>query len=102
MLIHFLKGKLPWQGLKGSTKKERSKNIYKVKRNTSLEDLCEDLPPEFYKYMKYCRLLRFSELPDYEYLKSLFVNILRTRNLKANNVFSWNIRAKTINKIAES
>lgn len=99
MLIHFIKGRLPWQGLKGSTKKERSKNIYKVKRNTTLEELCEGLPPELYQYMKYSRLLRFSELPDYEYLRSLFLNIIRTNNMKINNLFSWNIHAKKIKNV---
>ena len=31
MLIYFLLGKLPWQGLKGSTKSKRSQNIFECK-----------------------------------------------------------------------
>merc|ERR1712196_156844 len=76
MLIYFLRGSLPWQGLKGSTKSKRSKNIFNVKRNTSLEQLCKDLPREIYSYMKYCRLLRFTQMPDYKYLRELFASIL--------------------------
>ena len=53
MLIFFLKGTLPWQGLKGSTKSKRSTNILNVKNNTCLEDLCTDLPKEFLLYMTF-------------------------------------------------
>ena len=94
MLIYFLKGSLPWQGLSGSTKSKRSKNIFKIKRNTSIEDLCSDLPNEFEKYMKYCRLLRFRQKPDYEYLKSLFIDIFNKNNYKYDDIFDWNIIAK--------
>ena len=94
MLIYFLKKKLPWQGLKGSTKSKRSKSIFKVKRNTSLEVLCEGLPRELYYYMKYCRLLRFKQDPDYTYLKSLFINIFKENSYTYDNIFDWNIVAK--------
>lgn len=94
MLIYFLVKKLPWQGLKGSTKSKKSKNIYNVKRNTSLEDLCINLPVEIYFYMKYCRLLRFKQTPDYTYLKALFINIFKKNNYLYDNIFDWNIIAK--------
>jgi len=44
MLIYFLKGKLPWQGLKEVTKENRYNNICYSKNNTPLEVLCSDLP----------------------------------------------------------
>lgn len=94
MLIYFLKGRLPWQGLQGQTKEERLHNIYSVKRSTSLEDLCDRLPVEILHYMKYCRLLRFTEQPDYEYLKGLFINIFIRFKFNYDNIFRWNIVAR--------
>ena len=94
MLIYFLKGKLPWQGLKGSTKSKRSKNIFNVKRNISLESLCQNIPHEFMVYMKYCRILRFREEPNYNYLKSLFAKILDRYDHNYDSIFDWNIVAK--------
>jgi len=94
MLIYFLKGQLPWQGLDSSTKSKKLKHIFKVKRNTSLNNLCSDIPIEFNYYMKYCRLLRYKQTPDYDYLKSLFINIFYTKNFDYDNIFDWNILAK--------
>jgi serine/threonine protein kinase len=94
MLIFFLKGELPWQGLKGSTKSKRSKQIFSVKKNTSLIDLCTDIPNEFFEYMKYCRLLRFNQKPDYNYLKLLFSKLFKERKYELDYIFDWNIIAK--------
>lgn len=94
MLLYFLKGRLPWQGLRGATKQIRLKNIFSVKRNTSLEELCKELPHEILEYMKYCRLLRFNEEPDYKYLKRLFINIFIRYRFNYDNIFRWNIVAK--------
>ena len=99
MLIYFLLGKLPWQGLSGSTKSKRSNNIFNIKRNTSIDNLCKDLPKEFVTYMKYCRLLRFRQRPDYDYLKSLFINIFNENNYKYDDNFDWNILAKSKKKV---
>ena len=35
--VQFLKGKLPWQGLKASNKKEKYEKIKRVKLETSVE-----------------------------------------------------------------
>jgi len=102
MLIFFLQGRLPWQGLKGSTKSKRSKNIFTVKRNTSLNDLCKDTPIEFLEYMKYCRLLRFEQTPNYKYLRELFLNIFTKNNFNYDNIFDWNIVAKKKKRIREN
>lgn len=44
MFMYFLRGSLPWQGLKAETLKERYQKIGDTKRATSIETLCEDFP----------------------------------------------------------
>ncbi|XP_041587389.1 casein kinase I [Vulpes lagopus] len=50
MFMYFLRGSLPWQGLKADTLKERYQKIGDTKRNTPIEALCENFPG-------YCLLL---------------------------------------------
>ena len=89
MLVYFLKGILPWQGLKrkGKNKREYLQMIGVQKLNTKVSDLCKNLPPCFEKYIKYCKKLGFSESPDYEYLKNLFINERIRLNLPY--IFEW-------------
>ena len=94
MLIFFLKGRLPWQGLKGSTKNKRSSNIFNTKNNTSLNELCKDLPKEFLLYMKYCRILRFHQKPDYDLLRNLFIVLFKNNSYELDYIYDWNIVAK--------
>lgn len=44
LLIYFLKGELPWQGLKARTNKERYTKIMEKKIEFIPEILCKDLP----------------------------------------------------------
>ena len=53
VMLYFLKGKLPWQGLPAKTKKEKYDKIKDKKKNTPVEDLCYKLPKEFSKYLNY-------------------------------------------------
>jgi len=94
MLIFFLKGKLPWQGLTASTKAKRSKQIYQVKKETSLEVLCEGIPKEFLLYMKYCTNLKFTQLPNYEILRNLFISLFKMSNYEMDYIYDWNLVAK--------
>jgi len=59
VLLYFLKGTLPWQGLPGRSKNEKYNAIKKKKMETSLEELCKGFPTEFKEFMEHCRALKF-------------------------------------------
>ena len=48
VLIYFLKGILPWQGLKVDKKEDRYKKIYEKKKITTPEELAEGFPSNFW------------------------------------------------------
>ena len=89
VLIYFIKGRLPWQGIQVKTKEERYKKILKKKIEISPEELCENLPQEFEKYIDYTRNLEYLEEPDYAKLKELFNSILKKDHAKFDYIYDW-------------
>ena len=43
LLVYLIKGRLPWQGLKGDDRRQKYSRICECKRNTTTEDLCRVL-----------------------------------------------------------
>jgi serine/threonine protein kinase len=82
MLVYFLKGELPWQGLKKQKGVDHLELISEVKLSTSIKNLCEGLPEEFFEYLNYIRKVSFEERPDYKYLKELFINCGKNNNVR--------------------
>ena len=82
VLIYFLRGKLPWQGLRADTKKEKYARIMEVKMESAFDRLCQDCPVEFLLYFDYCHSLQFTDTPDYAYLRGLFTNLMK-RNVSS-------------------
>ena len=90
MLVYFMKKRLPWQGVTGTRKMERYLKIYKLKKNTTPEELCKGLPPEMTEYMTYAKKLEFEQEPNYNYLRKLFNKMLkRLHTTNEQLVFSW-------------
>ena len=90
VLIFFIKGKLPWQSIKGRNMEERYTLLYKKRLEITPEKLCDSLPEEFAQYMKYVENLAFEEEPDYKYMRNLFISILSKNNLIYDKLlFSW-------------
>lgn len=89
MLMYFLRGSLPWQGLKADTLKERYQKIGDTKRNTPIEILCDGHPEEMATYLRYVRRLDFFETPDYEYLRNLFNDLYEKRGFVNDEEFDW-------------
>ena len=50
MFMYFLRGSLPWQGLKADTLKERYQKIGDTKRATSIDVLCENFPGQYFRW----------------------------------------------------
>jgi casein kinase 1 len=117
VLMYFLRGSLPWQGLKAGNKKQKYEKISERKIATStevnhcslklsvfttigilvfivfpqLQALCRGYPTEFASYFHYCRSLRFEDAPDYQYLKRLFRDLFIREGFQFDYVFDWTI-----------
>lgn len=89
MFMYFLRGSLPWQGLKADTLKERYQKIGDTKRATAIETLCEGYPDEMAIYLRYVRRLDFFETPDYDYLRKLFVDLFERKGYVDDGEFDW-------------
>ena len=72
VLIYFIRGELPWENMQG-TKYEQRKKIEHMKAKITTKELTKDLPSAFKLFLDYIKTLRFSEQPQYSYLKSLFI-----------------------------
>ncbi|KAH9597474.1 Protein kinase domain [Trypanosoma melophagium] len=92
ILVYFLRGSLPWQGLKAHTKQEKYSRISDRKQSTSVETLCRGLPAEFASYLTYTRSMHFEDKPDYSYLKRNFRELFVREGYHVDYVFDWTLK----------
>jgi len=85
LIVYFLKGELPWQGIRGKTKSEKKEKIKLKKKETSVKDLCKGLPIEFYEIFLYIRSMKYEEKPNYD----LIINMLNAVAFKNSIVFNY-------------
>ena len=89
VLLYFLRGSLPWQGLKMDKKDDRYKKIYEKKKATTAEELAKGFPSEMCEYIKYTRNLDFEAKPDYNYLRGLLKNIMMKNSFEFDYYYDW-------------
>ena len=99
VLLYFLRGKLPWQGLHVKNKEDRYHKIIEIKIQTTPFELCKGFPKEFEDYVEYTRKLQYEEDPDYDFLKNLFKSILKD---DIEYIYDWDTGNKTLNTITTS
>jgi serine/threonine protein kinase len=73
VMMYFLRGSLPWQGLSGKNKEERYRRILNKKLDTSAYDLCTGYPRELETYIDYTRKMEYVEQPDYNRIRKLLL-----------------------------
>ncbi|KZT33978.1 kinase-like protein [Sistotremastrum suecicum HHB10207 ss-3] len=89
VFMYFLRGGLPWQGLKAATNKQKYEKIGQKKESTPISELCEGFPEHFATYMNYVRKLGFDEQPDYDFLRALFVKVLQLIGETDDGQYDW-------------
>lgn len=89
VFFYFLKGQLPWQGLKAPTNKQKYEKIGEKKRTTPINDLCSGFPPQFGVYLQRVRALQFEEEPDYEGYRQLLMSALDDIGETADGHYDW-------------
>jgi serine/threonine protein kinase len=89
VLIYFIKGELPWQGVKAKTKSEKKEKIKKKKKSVSVEKLCEGIPFEFVEMLNHVKQLEFKQTPDYDLYRKL-LNLTYEKYKQFDNfVWDW-------------
>ena len=91
-ILYFMKGGLPWMNLNQNiNEKEAYIKTYSMKKFMPVERLCKGAPSEMQDYFRYIRQLKFKEEPNYDYLRNLFVNLLKKNGIEnyQNYCFSW-------------
>ncbi|KAL0485309.1 casein kinase [Acrasis kona] len=96
VLVYLLKGQLPWQGLRAKTKEQRHTLIGKKKISTSIKSLCQGLPSEFVQYFQHVRSLQFEDVPDYTYLRRIFIELFNKKNYVLDFEYDWMLLKKGI------
>lgn len=89
VLLHLLRGDLPWLKVSSKDKKVRNEKIRKKKAETSDEQLCSGFPVQFIEYFQYLRSLQFCDEPDYARLQRILDAVLEEEDLEHDLVFDW-------------
>jgi len=92
VLMYFIKGTLPWQGLRANTKSQKYQRITDKKIRTEVTNLTTGVPVEFATYLQYCRSLKFEEKPDYKYLRKTFRELFYRLGYEYDYVWDWHAK----------
>eukprot|EP00928_Gymnodinium_smaydae_P002633 TRINITY_DN10941_c0_g1_i1.p1 TRINITY_DN10941_c0_g1~~TRINITY_DN10941_c0_g1_i1.p1 ORF type:complete len:361 (+),score=24.57 TRINITY_DN10941_c0_g1_i1:60-1085(+) len=93
VLVYFLRGRLPWQGLRGNTVSEKHKLILEKKLSTSMYELCHSAPREFAELCAYSERLQGNDCPDYAYLKRSLRHAFFRLGYHCGSPFDWTPRS---------
>jgi serine/threonine protein kinase len=89
IIMYFILGHLPWQGLKVNNKEDRYKKICDKKKATSAKELCKGYPIQLEYFINYTRNLKFMEIPDYNYLRNLLKEIIHLEHNNIDFYYDW-------------
>lgn len=92
VLLYFLRGQLPWQGLQAANQKDKYHKICLKKQNIPVRELCKGLPAEFGTLLCYCRNLKFDETPNYNYCRKLLREVFEANGYSLDYVYDWTVK----------
>jgi casein kinase 1 len=89
MLVYFIKGKLPWQGIPADNKHDKYARIGKMKQECQLTELCSGIPSVFSDFLSYVRSLEFKEKPNYKYLHDIMSKAFVQQGFEWDGSYDW-------------
>lgn len=94
ILIYFILGELPWQGVKAKSKTEKKEKILeiKLKANFSLD---KRIPIQLINFLDYTKQLKYEERPDYKLIyrqlnKLLYESGDKEETDSSKHIWEWN------------
>ncbi|XP_016989940.1 casein kinase I [Drosophila rhopaloa] len=99
VLMYLLRGTLPWQGLKATSKIQKHEMIAEMKVSTRVEDLCRGYPDEFFHFIVYSRAIRFEEEPNYLHTRRSFLDLLHRLKFPNDKIYDWDILNKKMEEL---
>lgn len=100
VIIYLLMGYLPWSKNttadseestpENSLNEEKEPDVRNMKKHVSHWMLENRVPTECITYIEYCRSMKFEGKPDYNYLRTLFLNLFKHKKFTVDNNFEWN------------
>ena len=89
MWISFMRP-LPWCNIEGDmSASERRKIVTKLKNETSIDQLCANLPQEFHRYMAKVQSMEFDEEPPYAEFRDMFRKLFVRFRFVYDYQFDW-------------
>ena len=92
VLVRFLQGSLPWDGLEADNRNEKIKMIQAKKEAFDTSQLSDEVPRELVLYFDHIRSLGLNEKPRYAYLRKIFRDLFVRRGFAYDHVYDWSIR----------
>ena len=103
LLIFFLKGSLPWQGIKEKNKDNLYKRILDSKIKIKIEEIGRDIPSPFCELLEYSKNLKYEEQIDYNLYKKKMKQIVCINNDESefDKIYDWTNKQKVLKDKAE-
>lgn len=98
VLVYFLKGKLPWQGLPAKSKNAKYDKIKEKKVATKIDELAKGCPKEIQMYLDYCWNLKFEDKPDYKMLRNYLADAFEWLGFEHDYYYDWIIKKHNISQ----
>lgn len=98
VMVYFLKGELPWQGVPAVDKDEKYKKIKEKKIDTPITELASGLPHQFLRFFELVRNIGFEDAPDYIALRTLLAEMFSEKNYQNDFEYDWITKMKEIPK----
>ena len=89
VLIYFLRGDLPWQGVRIDSDSARVRAIGDVKERMDPDKLCAGLPEEFLWFLNEIRSLEFAQEPKYSLYREKFRELFLKCGFVYDYEFDW-------------